>query len=256
MLTILLLTFLKNTWGKMNKPEIAQNADTWLNLESLYEQLFSFLDATLPSFPAKLQEIVCKEQPNFKGGEDVITQQLDIFLGEKKQNDTVKYGYSFIFQNQYKQTGGQGRTDIGVLVTAISYTKAVCWIEAKRLPIPDTNKGKRDEKEYVIDENKKMNGGIVRYKANKHGENLPYSIMLAYIQTHNATHWHTQVNTWIDEQIIRSSNTELTWAAQDKLQHIATLGAVEKYHSKHERINSKVSNDIELHHYWLNLTNN
>lgn len=100
-----------------------------------------------------------------------------------------------------------------------------------------------------------MNGGIVRYKANKHAKDLPHSIMLAYIQKHNAAHWYDQVNTWIDEQITKSSNPTLTWAAQDKLQHKTRLGTVEKYYSRHERI-SDSSKNIELHHYWLNLTQN
>ena len=160
--------------------------------------------------------------------------------------------YLFCLTHQITDESGAMRSnDMGISVIKrknnglpMAGTTPILRIEAKRLPTPGSSR----KKEYV----EGNLGGIERFKMGVHSHETPEAIMLAYIQKHDAAHWHTQVNTWIDEQITTSSNPTLTWAKQDKLQHKTTIGTVEKYHSTHKRINS-LSNEIELHHYWLPL---
>ena len=156
--------------------------------------------------------------------------------------------FTLHFKNQPKELLG-GRKNDGVV--AILQLKPfhrevgrILCLEAKRLPTPGTGR----KKEYV----EGNLGGIERFKMGIHSRELPTAIMLGYIQKENAKHWHEQVNAWIGEQITASSNPGLTWAGQDKLTHAHTLGTVEKYYSRHARINS-TSDTIEIYHYWLPL---
>jgi hypothetical protein len=230
-----------------------------LNFSKFRADALVFIESNINDFPLFLSNssFDANGLPKTISVENKITQKIVSFFNSKLENGGIfkikrNEIYTFHFGNQSEEETGHRSNDASIVIIQKKpkhkeFDRILC-IEAKRLPTP----GSRRKKEYV----EGNLGGIERFKMGVHSSELPEAIMLAYIQTHDATHWHTQVNTWIDEQITTSSNTELTWAAQDKLQHTATLGAVEKYHSKHERINSKVSNDIELHHYWLNLTNN
>jgi hypothetical protein len=230
---------------------------------------FEIIEKNIQNVPAYIQNnIDWAGLPVTRIGENQISQAFcDFFNNLDDKNKKIKH---ISANDMYKlslthQTNDKGHATNDAGIKAIRVTNGtpkndsiiLLRIEAKRLKTP----GKAREKEYVQKGEQNVNGvyksdgGIERFKMGVHSHQLPEAIMLAYIQTHNATHWHTQVNTWIDEQITKSSNTELTWAAQDKLQHKTTLGAVEKYHSKHERI-SDSSKNIDLHHYWLNLTQN
>ena len=231
----------------MKKPtSFVGNTD--IPLQPIYDKLLLFLEHSLPLFPLKFQTITQEERTEKVTSENDITQILDTFLQEEMQKSKESYGFFFIFKNQYKPPHRQGTTDIGVIVQVYSYTEAICFIEAKRLPADDKTEDKRD---YAV--TKKHNGGIERFKTKAHGSNLPISIMLAYVQKNDFEYWYQQINEWIEAQIVQSDNAKIDWLAQDKLVKKPNLGVVNTYYSKHSRL--KIPNDtIVLHHYWLKIT--
>jgi hypothetical protein len=139
-------------------------------------------------------------------------------------------------------------------VISLKYSKhkCICFIEAKRLPTPDYKSSQ--ETEYVCYKNSTKKGGIERFKTEDHGgkEKFPFSIMVAYIQKENATHWHNKVNEWIEEQITTSSNPQLSWFIEDQLiqNNSFSQNKITKYNSTHSRIKL---DKIHLAHYWIDL---
>jgi hypothetical protein len=218
----------------MERPNTSQGNP--LDKEKIYEILFVFMDDVLFQY---------KPLTNEKG-ENKITQDLEIFLNEEtRARDTF-----FAFQNQYEE--GNATTDIAVYIR--SNRERFCWIEAKRLPTPDTNKD-RDEREYVIVNQEKENGkkkfrgngGIQRFKEGKYAPNLSYSIMIGYIQDGNSTdYWLSNINEWIMK--LADANSEF-WSIQDCLNKHAS-GKCDRFLSVHKR---KDKSNIALHHYWIKL---
>jgi len=195
----------------------------------IYEALFVFMDNVLYNYKPLKKEI----------GEDEITQDIEIYLNEATRvGNTV-----FAFQNQRKN--GIYRTDIGVYLR--SDIDFFCWIEAKRLPTP-TKGNDRDEREYVIVDKKfKGGGGIQRFKEDKHAPNLPYSIMIGYIQDNNDTnYWMLKVNTWITE--LANVDKEF-WSKEECLKRYSP-NKCDRFLSEHKR---KDKTTITLHHYWIKL---
>jgi hypothetical protein len=203
-----------------------------LNKENIYETLFMFIDDVLFKYKLLVNEIA----------EDKITQDIEIYLNEETRvNNTF-----FAFQNQHKE--GKYTTDIGVYLR--SNHNFFCWIEAKRLPTPDSGKS-RDEREYVIVDksNKKFkgNGGIQRFKEGNHAPDLEYSIMIGYIQDdNNADYWLSRINEWITEL----ANTDgIFWNHEDCLRKFDS-NKYDRFLSVHKR-NGRTP--IILHHYWIKL---
>ena len=217
----------------MKKPSASQGNPP--NKTNIYETLFVFIDNVLSNFIYSTNEI----------GEDYITQDIEISLTEESRiNDTF-----FAFQNQPKK--GKYSTDIGVYIRNSRYF--FCWIEAKRLPTP--NEKDRDEREYVfvnqekIDGKKKFkgNGGIQRFKESKHASQLPFSIMIGYIQDgNNVDYWLIKINTWIRE--LAGVNNGF-WSDEDCLKKYVSEKC-DRFLSIHKR---KDKEPITLHHYWVKL---
>jgi len=213
--------------NEMKKPITSQG--TPLNNTNIYETLFVFMDDVLFHF---------KPSTNVTE-ENKITQELEISLNEKTRVNNT----SFAFQNQYEE--GNSTTDIGVYLR--SNRCFFCWIEAKRLPTP--KKRDRDEREYVIVNKEKFkgNGGIQRFKEGKHAPNLPYSIMIGYIQDNNGTDsWMLKINTWITE--LANTNEEF-WSEKECLKKYNS-NKCDRFLSEHIR---KDKTTITLHHYWIKL---
>lgn len=223
-----------STFGKENIPPI----------DELFNELYKFIDIQIKEFKEFLSEYY---QVNKDAGillkdkieqEDDITNPLVVFLNE---NPSL-----FYFHNQYKTLESNSTTDIGVFKR---YTKIpFCFVEAKRLPTPLTNG--RQESEYVCYNDSTKQGGIERFKTEKHGgkEKLNQSIMLGYIQENNFAFWHSKVNSWIDEKINLTSN----WKDEDKL--IQNVSFNETSFSKFNSIHSRLTlPKIKLIHYWIDL---
>ncbi|GBU26563.1 hypothetical protein R84B8_00073 [Treponema sp. R8-4-B8] len=214
----------------MEKPIASQGEP--INELEIYETLFVFIDEFLYNYKPLTKETE----------EDKITQNIEYLLNEETHDNDN----GFIFQNQYKE--GIYTTDIGVYLRSMH--KVFCWIEAKRLPTPDRGKKCDDEREYVIvDKMKgfKGNGGIQRFKENKHAKNLHYSIMFGYIQDKNNTdYWLLKINTWIKELI--NEDNEF-WNNEDCLVKCNTKKC-DSFFSVHKR---KDKTTITLYHYWIKI---
>jgi len=93
-------------------------------------------------------------------------------------------------------------------------------------------------------------GGIERFKKEKHGKEHNVAAMLGYVQDHDFDHWHSKVNSWIDD-LIPDTSQNPRWKKQDKLT-TTKVADIAEYISKHSRIKEK---PITLHHFWINLCN-
>ncbi len=225
---------ISSTFGEENIPPI----------DEIFNGLFKFLDAYINDFKDFLSEYykVNKEAgiilKNKIEQEDDITNPLVVFLNENSS--------FFYFHNQFKSLESNSTTDIGIFK---KFTKIpFCFVEAKRLPTPLSNG--RQETEYVCYNDSTKQGGIERFKTEKHGgkEKLNQSIMLGYIQENNFAFWHSKINSWIDEKINLTSN----WQEEDKLiQNVSFVKSnVSMYNSIHSR---SVLQKIKLTHYWIDL---
>lgn len=234
---------------RKEKPILNNNL---LPIDGLFYGVINLIDNNIVGFKEELKIAISeyKENDEIKKitleQEDDITQILVRFLDDLNSD--------FRFEFQTKTPEKMGGTDIGVLR---KYSKPrhipFCIIEAKRLPTPIYSGSQ--ETEYVCYKNSRKQGGIERFKTCKHGNKLPHSLMVGYIQEENADHWHTKVNEWITEQIIKSSNESISWANEDMLSKDSTFkndNVITKYTSEHLKSNSE---KIKLYHYWINLIN-
>ncbi len=219
--------------------------DNLPSIEPIYKNLMDLIDNNLFHFFSfkKESEIEKKKFGEMKKeileSEPDISNSLDSFLNFELPESP----FEFHFKNEYKVTEKNEKTDIGVISKKYNKHLVLCFIEAKRLPT-DKIDGAR-EKEYVLN-------GIERFKTTKHGYKLPFSIMVGFIQQHNANHWHSKVNEWIDEQMKKSSNEKITWNNDDRLvwDTSFTSNKITKYNSTHTRIEL---DKIKLVHYWIDL---
>ena len=236
----------------MQKPQ--PNTDTKENLPLgvIYDFLCSLIDDNIEEFYPFLKEseLEYREAELIKKGsleqEDDITLPFSRFFRNLNSQ--------FDFEPQSKTPESNATTDIGIIAKRYSKHRVICFVEAKRLPTP-LPRTKREETEYVYYKNESKQGGIERFKTEKHAgkEKLSFSIMLGYIQKETNEHWYSEINKWIDGQISASSNQEISWINQDKLTHDTTFqrNKVTKYNSIHSR---KTLNDLKLLHYWIDLT--
>lgn len=230
MLTIPLTTF--SILGTMHSEQIFTIGSPQ-EPNNLYLLLCQFIDSVVDGFTYH----------NVSTEENDITSDMSRFLDGKSEEYTHPI---FKFTNQAK------RADIGVYFGRqySSYNANLfCWIEAKRLPTP--NSTRRDEREYVfVDHSQKQfkgNGGIERFKLNKHGEGLPVAIMFGYVQSHTFEYWEEKVNQWLRilSSILPSYPNEA----------LLRMGAhANRFQSTHQRIdykNKQQMHDITIYHFWI-----
>ncbi|HPI20843.1 MAG TPA: hypothetical protein PKY56_10775 [Candidatus Kapabacteria bacterium] len=121
-------------------------------------------------------------------------------------------------------------------------TSSIFSVESKRLPAPE----KHREKEYVIGEN--MNGGIERYKIEKHGKGLDVCGMLGFIEKEESNYWLTQINEWIEEL----SNSDSFWNKDEILNENEKNDNYSYFNSISHR---QTERDLTLYHLWVNIKN-
>jgi len=160
----------------------------------------------------------------------IFVEQLEVkikpnpFIGVKNQ-------YSDLF------CGTKGVPDFYFHVVEEGVThKPLFVVEAKRLPSPTY------EKEYVIGEN--YNGGIERFKLEKHGKGLPCCGILGFIEKEDAAFWLKSVNIWIEDL----SKSDKFWNTDEVLTE--TNGQLYYTHLK-SNVHTLKSGDIVLHHFWI-----
>jgi len=210
----------------------------------IFERIFNFIEDYLPDF----KPLRKTKDGRLSKLEDDISEDLADFLDNRQELLNQDRNSSFRFTNQSRK-----KTDIGVKLGRGYHENnrvPICWIEAKRLPTPSGGKN-RDEREYVIvsqvkKENGKRkykgNGGIQRFKENKHAQELLYSIMIGYLQDDNTVdYWISKINKWIKDI------DDGFWSSEDCLNKCLSDNC-DKFISTHTR---ESNNPITLHHYWI-----
>lgn len=172
--------------------------------------------------------------------EDKLTQifigQINSILHKKGIPITAQAQYYDIFfgatgiTDWFFQTLEQGKTSPPLFV-----------VESKRLPAPTTDR----EKEYVIGNNK--NGGIERFKIEKHGKGYPQAGLLGFVEQETFEHWHKTINKWIENL----ANNNTFWNVDEKLKNIENQSNLSYLRS----IAHRKKDDINLHHFWMKINN-
>lgn len=170
--------------------------------------------------------------------EDELTQ---IYI-EQAQILIRKQDHPFNISSQYRDIYNlsKGYSDFYFYPNeqGISNT-SIFSIECKRLPTPD----KAREKEYVYGTSN--NGGIERYKTEKHGKGLNNCGLLGFIEKNNPKHWLTIINKFITD----IASTSTTWTTDEILSELES-------HDDFcflESIAHRKTSDIKLVHLWINL---
>lgn len=213
------------------------------------ERIIAFLDKKLPDFP----EVFLKKTAAKKIKAEVkISQELCVFLNTYRQDDEISL---FLFQTEWNYE--DARSSDFAVIDVVTYhsstepTKPFFYIEAKRLPTTGKDKktGQSREREYV----EGNLGGMERYKRGHHGDGLPDSSIIGYIQKQNFKHWHGKINEWIQDLIDTNKKTDIVWNDKDLLVGISDLKSVQKYRSKNTRIVNSQKDSITLHHYLIDI---
>jgi hypothetical protein len=225
--------------------------DNLFPIDDLFYAVLHLIENNIVGFQDELKVAISEYKEHDEIEKENLEQEDDITIILRRFLNDLDSEFDFEFQT--KSPEKMGGTDIGILR---KYSKPrhipFCIIEAKRLPTPIKGK-KRQETEYVCYKNATKQGGIERFKTGKHGNKLPLSIMVGYIQKENANHWFTKVNEWIAEQIQKSSNENIYWIDEHLLSMevgFSSNSKLTKYKSIHSRINLE---KIKLIHYWIDL---
>ncbi|WP_417943108.1 hypothetical protein [Flavobacterium sp. RS13.1] len=236
----------------MQKPSNSYNKPFFNNIDTntYVNEVILFIENRISHFPQFLKNSSSLQNLSQTiEGEDLITENLCDFFTAHEKNYTYQFekqdNYFFQFRNQSRGIGHRSN-DCGIILanTRGSLGK-ILVIEAKRLPTP----GNIREKEYV----QGNLGGIERFKKEVHSQEIPsnLAIMVGYIQGQNPSHWYKKVNEWVNEQIVKSSNPNISWLEEDQLtidSNFTSNEIITKYNSVHSRIKLE---KIKLNHYWI-----
>lgn len=236
----------------MNKPHSSSGNTITYTIDDLLLKIVQLIDDNIDNVVDKINEAYLEYEENgYELKRTTLTQEDDITIIIRRYFSDLQTIFDFEFQT--KDPEKKGGTDIGVLR---KYSKPrnipLCLIEAKILPTPLN--AERQETEYVCYKQSKKQGGVERFKTEKHGgrKELTKNIMFGYVQDNNFNHWYTKVNSWIDAEIASSSNKDITWMKEDKLikDELFSKSKTIKFNSVHSRITLP---KINLVHYWIDL---
>jgi len=193
--------------------------------------------AVVPFKQAYNQPNICRPL-NENGMTQIFVEQVDAQiqkgsikgLGVKNQYSDIFFGTKGI-PDFYFHKVEEGITHLPLLV-----------VEVKRLPVPDNVK--KREKEYVIGNNN--NGGIERFKTEKHGKGLEDCGMIGFVEKETFIFWQTTVNHWITELSEKCN----FWQKDELLNLTETTTDFAVLNSIAHQTPQK---DIHLHHLWINL---
>lgn len=164
----------------------------------------------------------------------ILVEQINAILLESEVPILAQTQYSDVF------IGSKGIPDFYFHVVEKGQTKEPLFIvEAKILPAPPP---KEREQEYVIGNNR--NGGIERFKIEKHGKGLLECGIIGFIEKENFDFWETTINGWIQDL----AELNEIWNKDEILNKIEHQTEFVYLKSKANTITSK---NIILHHFWI-----
>lgn len=174
------------------------------------------------------------------GNEKQLTQEFII------QNDIQlsKYSLPIRIHNEYSDNfhGTKGIPDFAFLPLIEGQSHEPLFIvEAKILPTPKPSK-EREETEYVFYKQDKKQGGIERFKNEKHGKGVAECGMLAFIKKGDYQFWFSEINSWIEEVSLEEN---YLWNKSEKL-----LNQNLEFNYNISEVNRE-KDTLKLHHFWL-----
>ena len=156
-----------------------------------------------------------------------------------------EHNYPFNIGNQERDLTKQSKGISDLFFYANKFGKppiSIFSVECKRLPAPPP---KSREQEYVKG-NSNNNGGIERYKTEKHGKGLDECGMLGFVEEEAFSFWHQRVNTWITDLSVSSN----FWQTDE---HLEAVESKEDFMLLKSIAHRMSQNDIHLHHLWINI---
>ncbi|MDR2406616.1 MAG: hypothetical protein LBE13_00660 [Bacteroidales bacterium] len=220
----------EHTNNRSNKPILTGAENT-----TLKEILKYMSSAVIPFKKAYSQPNLCHPL-NENQTTQIFVEQIEVQI-KPIESIGVKNQYSDVF------LGTKGIPDFYFHKVEEGITHFPLFVvEAKRLPAPD----KRREKEYVV--GNKENGGIKRYKIEKHGKGLSACGMIGFVEKENFHYWQTTINKWI----VELANTTDFWESDEML-----IAIDNEEHQDYIILNSIVhriaSENVFLYHLWINI---
>lgn len=197
----------------------------------------SFIISIIKKTPKYFQSAIITQditkQLNENDYTQIIVEQINVILLESNR--------SILAQNQYGDLfyGTKGFPDIYFYQAEKGITnKPLFVVESKILPAPTKNR----EKEYVIGD--KENGGIERFKIEKHGKGLDECGIIGFIRDKDFNHWKKKINEWI--KVLSTKNT--FWKIDEKVDFQENN---KNYAYLISLAHRRKSNDVRLHHFWI-----
>ena len=125
-------------------------------------------------------------------------------------------------------------------------------LEGKRLPAPSSSR----EREYVTGGAIKS-GGIQRFKLGLHGARQTIAALIGYVQKGELESWRDRINEWIRDLANDRTVVEEKWSIDEQLTALSEDRAlsISSASSVHERVNSAISPQITIQHFWVLMQN-
>lgn len=211
------------------------------------EKILCSIKIVVPFFLSALKTHPNKKSINENGLTQIFVTQLNIYLASNLE-------YPFLTQTQYSDTyfGTKGIPDFFFHYRELGQDfPAIFVVEAKRLPSPEKSR----EKEYVIGEKiktnseKECNGGIERFKNEKHGKGLKECGMLGFIEENDSSHWLKTINEWIGDL----AQKDTKWKKDEELKEYERNKESTYLKSDAHTVSAK---KILLHHFWVDIKTN
>lgn len=216
----------ENISNKSNPQISISNASIILLISNLMKQ-------TVPNFKTYIvSDFYLKRELNENDFTQIYIEQAQILIRNLE--------YPFNINGQYQDItyGSKGFSDFYFYPNEQNVsTTSFFSVESKRLPSPQ----KLREKEYVIGDTN--NGGIERYKTEKHGKGMNKCGLLGFVEKEDFTHWIVTVNNWINDLATR----EMNWKNDEILSKIESNTDFCFLKS----IAHRKSDDINLTHLWV-----
>ncbi len=166
----------------------------------------------------------------------IIVEQINAILFDS--------GFSILAANQYSDLfyGTKGIPDFYFHTIEKGKTNEPLFIvESKILPAPPP---KEREMEYVTGD--KKNGGIERFKIEKHGKGINNCGLIGFVKKDSFEYWKNQINDWID----KLSENDTFWNTDEKLK-------IDKISSNYSFLNSiahrEKADNISICHFWIDI---
>jgi hypothetical protein len=195
------------------------------------DSIINSFASTTPYFKNHIQQFIHKTL-----NEEELTQEFVNLLRRK----TIDLPFLIGQEKKDLYHFSKGRADFYFYWKEESATTESFFdVEAKILTDRFPEKRK---KEYVIGENR--NGGIERFKIEKHGKGLHQCGLLGFVEKHTTEYWFETINSWI----LELSSMDRSWTNNEVLEIKETKPDYLYSISSAQRISSE---SVFLHHFWI-----